>query len=155
MAPTMIRHFGAGQGWSLGLLGPASMLVLAIGCTAISAGDADETLALPTNPVAMSDDVPGMSAALEGRLVWDEPTGCLLIDPDDGRAGPVAAIWPRGFSLHADPLAVHDEDGEFVAGPGDVVSTGGGVASDPERAGTCAEIAVETWSISLIDHVNP
>lgn len=64
----------------------------------------------------------GLDAEIKGRVVFDEGSGCLLLEFEGGGRLPV--VWPAGAAWRADPPAV-ELRGQRIE-PGMVVDGGGG-----------------------------
>ncbi|HSQ38157.1 MAG TPA: hypothetical protein VLS92_09730 [Acidimicrobiia bacterium] len=63
-----------------------------------------------------------MDALIRGTVVFDEGSGCLLLEFEGGGRLPV--VWPAGASWRADPPAV-ELQGQLIE-PGVFVEGGGG-----------------------------
>ncbi len=78
-----------------------------------------------------------MAADIRGTLVFDDNSGCLFLESENGQRLPV--VWPAGASWRADPPAVKLQ-GQFIE-PGSFVEGAGG-ALQHERVQELAGTAV-------------
>jgi hypothetical protein len=74
------------------------------------------------SPLPDSDELEGMAAEVKGTVLYDDATGCLLLDLEDAR---YPLVWPGGTSWRTDPPGVILDSGEIVE-PGMTVHGGGG-----------------------------
>jgi hypothetical protein len=94
------------------------VILVAAGCSAI--GRVDGPVLTSPNPGPFGAG--GMDALIQGVLIIDDDSGCLLIGRE-GAGYPV--VWPAGASWQPDPPGVRLAGGELV-GPGMWVTGGGG-----------------------------
>ena len=99
-------------------LGLAGALALLPGCLF---GRSKQTrIDLPTEPQTYSNV--GLTAEIEGDLVFDEETDCVLLRTPD-RTNLV--VWPTGTTAYKNPFELRLPAG-FVAHQGDRIEGGGG-----------------------------
>lgn len=95
-------------------------------------GVSDRSFAIPNvgridgpllvSPLPDSDVLEGMAAEVKGTVLFDDATGCLLLELEDVR---YPLVWPGGTSWRTDPPGVVLDSGEIVE-PGMTVHGGGG-----------------------------
>ncbi|MEX1209167.1 MAG: hypothetical protein WEE36_11315 [Acidimicrobiia bacterium] len=94
------------------------VVLLAAGCSSI--GRVHGPVLTSPNPGPFGGG--GMDALIQGMLIFDDASGCLLVGRE-GAGYPV--VWPAGASWQTDPSGVRLAGGELVE-PGMWVTGGGG-----------------------------
>lgn len=101
---------------------------------AVTVGDrvAPEELAQEVHVTTRPSIEPGATSSGEiaGAVVFEEQTGCVLLDVD-GVLHP--AVWPVGTSAEPDPFVVNSPDGSEIA-DGETISAPGTMLSPAELA---------------------
>jgi len=114
------RVRGRASGAALRLLLVATLVTTLVACSGSGRVDGP-VLSSPRPPLFGGG---GMDADIRGTVVFDEGSGCLLLELENGDRLPV--VWPAGASWRADPPAVALQ-GQLIE-PGMSVD-GGGVTS--------------------------
>ena len=141
-------ELATGARWMLGV----SLAVLLAGCS--SSGHIDGPVLTSKRPPLLGG-AGGMDAIVSGTVVFDDLSGCLLLESGDTRH-PV--VWPAGASWEPDPPSVRLK-GQVIE-PGMSVSGGGGYihrdhvelsAGHPEVADAADACAGPTGDIAFFN----
>lgn len=107
------------------------------------------------SPLLDSDVFEGMAAEVKGTVLFDDATGCLLLELEDVR---YPLVWPGGTSWRTNPPGVVLDSGEIVE-PGMTVYGAGGYLqregiehmAGPAVADAAARCAGQTGEIAIFN----